>query len=165
MKHYLSRPGLLEKVAYKVGRFARDRRRMGQLVGTSASTLQVGLLSTLELCQLILPDDVTSIWDVGANRGTWTRLGVALFPKTPIFAFEPLPELAQSLAESQLPNVRCIPLALGARNGERQLHVTSNLDSSSILNPTKALEDAFGVTEVSQIPVKVISAQSFLDAE
>lgn len=153
---------LVERIASRVGRLASNARRCKSLPLTAAASLKVDHLTTLELCRLIPPETVDTIWDVGANRGTWSVLATSLFPNAAIYAFEPLPEMFSELVARKLPNVNCIPLALGASDGECELHVTSNLDSSSLLSPTSALTEQFGVREVSKNTVQLTRADKFI---
>ena len=156
---------LFERIASRTERLLRNRRRVRSLKGTLASTLAPGYLSTLELCRLIPGDGLVSIWDVGANRGTWTKLAVSLFPGIPIIAIEPIPKLYTSLSALRLPDVRSFQMALGASSGEGELHVTDNLDSSSLLSPTSLLESHYGVRETALAPCRVVRADTLIQSE
>lgn len=134
-------------------------------MGTRASSLAPGYLSTLELCRMVPTDGLVSIWDVGANRGTWTKLAVSLFPGIPVIAFEPIPELFTSLSALHLPSVQSFQLALGSLPGEANLHITDNLDSSSLLSPTPMLETRYGVRETALAPCRVVRADSLIQSE
>jgi FkbM family methyltransferase len=68
------------------------------------------------------------LFDVGANTGEYSLELAFLFPKSKIFAFEPL-ESAFLKAQSQLSgfnNVEVLPLALGSEKGLKEIFVYRN---------------------------------------
>nr|WP_274607310.1 FkbM family methyltransferase [Paracraurococcus ruber] len=69
--------------------------------------------------RVIRPGDC--VWDVGANRGLYTRMfGEKVGPDGTVVAFEPVPHTAERLraAVADLPRVRTLPLALSDSSGD-----------------------------------------------
>ncbi|MGO4713747.1 FkbM family methyltransferase [Bradyrhizobium sp. 2TAF24] len=98
-----------------------------------------------------------TIVDVGANRGQFAMLARALFPEAAIFAFEPLSAPAR-LFRRHLDGdgrVHLFEAAIGETPGARTIFVASKDDSSSLLRPTGAQTEIFGV-EVARTDVIVV---------
>ena len=74
----------------KVGVRARQHRRLAKLRKTVAADLHLGQIDSLELLELCRAAAPTVIYDIGANRGTWTLLTKAVYPASQVHAFEPL---------------------------------------------------------------------------
>jgi FkbM family methyltransferase len=74
------------------------------------------------------PDDY--IFDVGANKGSMVKLFARLYPKTRIFAFEPL-----SIFKNQVSSVKLFKVAVGAHTGVTQFYVCKHNASSSTILP------------------------------
>jgi FkbM family methyltransferase len=73
--------------------------------------------------------------DVGANRGQFTLMTRVFHPRIPVHAFEPLPAEAAVYRRllARRPGITLHEIALGAEEGEAQLHVSARPDSSSLL--------------------------------
>jgi len=73
----LSNPfDLVERLAI----VSKNRRRRHKLRGSPAAALDPGHIDSLELLELLEPFPPGTIYDVGANIGTWTCLAKSLFP-------------------------------------------------------------------------------------
>ena len=74
------------------------------------------------------PDDY--IFDVGANKGSMVKLLAGLYPKTRIFAFEPLSIFKIKSAQLNFFNV-----AVGSNTGVTQFYVCKHNASTSVILP------------------------------
>jgi FkbM family methyltransferase len=65
----------------------------------------------------------SSILDVGAHRGDWSRMARAVWPTARFCLIEPLEELRSALESfcAEAPGSRCVLAAAGAETGERAL--------------------------------------------
>jgi hypothetical protein len=70
------------------------------------------------------------IFDVGANKGSMTKLYLRLYKKINIIAFEPL-----SVFEFKSDQVKLIKAALGAETGSAKFYVCKHNASSSLIPP------------------------------
>lgn len=78
---------------------------------------------------------ITTVFDVGANRGQTIKWFRPLFPRASIHAFEPFPAAYEDLcvATRDDPLVRPVPLALGAEAATSCLHENSTDSTNSLL--------------------------------
>jgi hypothetical protein len=67
-------------------------RRLAKLSNTPARGLSLGHVDSLEFLELARPLGIHSIYDIGANVGSWTLLAKSIIPNAAIEAFEPLPK-------------------------------------------------------------------------
>ena len=74
--------------------------------------------------------NITHIFDVGANKGSMTKLYLRLYKKINIIAFEPL-----SVFEFKSDQVKLIKAALGAETGSAKFYVCKHNASSSLIPP------------------------------
>lgn len=139
-------------------------RRMGKLKNTPASGLALGHIDSLELLEILRDSQVASIYDIGANVGTWTLLAKAIIPGATIDAFEPLGAHLDGFQRNcaALQGVRLHPIALGPENTTMPLRVTSFSDASSMLPIAQGSVDLFGLTEVDSVPVPVRRLDDYL---
>lgn len=139
------------------------RRRLARLSHTPGARLALGHLDTLELITIAQNAGIRVIYDLGANVGTWSLLAKSLIPNARIHSFEPLPkhqaEFLHNLADSE--HVTLHPIALGADNARKTLHVTDFSDASSMLQPAEASWSDFGVHEVSRLPLRVFRLDDY----
>jgi FkbM family methyltransferase len=86
------------------------------------------------LTRLLDADTVSSIVDVGANRGDMTARFAEAYPRASITAIEPNPEICAPLARrfAGEPRVHCVNVALSESHGEAELHV-NRIDATSSL--------------------------------
>lgn len=75
------------------------------------------------------------ILDVGANRGDWTRMAKAVFPKASFLLIEPQVEMRQSLNAlcSKFENISWIEAGAGSKEGKLVQTIWDDLAGSSFL--------------------------------
>lgn len=123
---------LLERIAQEALR--RHRRR--RLRGTPARWLLDGHIDTLELIEITQRQLAPRIiYDIGANRGTWTLLARVLCPQADVHAFEPLEFLHEEFRRNvaDVDRVTLHGAALGAEPCEASMFVHAFADASSFL--------------------------------
>jgi FkbM family methyltransferase len=131
------------------------RRRLSRLRRTPAKDLTTGYIDSLELIDIAQSCGVKTIYDIGANVGSWTLLAKSLMPLAKVHAFEPL----VTLRGSYLNNTRALTdvvfhnVALASENNTTRFHVTKFIDSSSILPPAPLAKKIFGTEEQEEIEV------------
>lgn len=83
----------------------------------------------------VLPRDIKTVFDVGANVGEFTHEVFTHIPDASVYAFEPLPDCFEKLKERFAENnrFRAWNIALGAESGETTMQKSSFHPSSSIL--------------------------------
>lgn len=109
------------------------------------SALRHGVAAAVEHERVPFRHDFQSIVDVGAGRGQFALVARHLFPTAKLHCFEPLTEARRKLAAvlADARDVQIHGVALGSRSGRGQLHVSKNLDSSSLLPMTSSHLTAF----------------------
>jgi FkbM family methyltransferase len=105
----------------------------------------------------VLAADSTYV-DVGANRGQVLREAVRVAPRGRHVAFEPIPELADRLAQ-ELPSVDCRRLALGRSPGTAQFCHFRNLDGWSGLKRSPEISDERGEPEYITVHISTLDAE------
>ena len=153
-------PGLAcERLAYH----AAQRRRLNKLCGTAAEGLQIGHIESLELLEAATNLGIETIYDIGANVGTWSLLAKAVFPNSRIEAFEPLHNHHEEFTKrlrSQT-GVTVHQTALGAENKKMILRITDLSDASSLLPLAQESKKEFGLKEVDSVEVPVCRLDDF----
>jgi len=146
---------IIDRLAIEINR----RKRKSKLKGTPAAGLGLGYLDSLELLELIKKDGFKtgSIFDVGANIGTWTLLAKSFFPDAEIHGFEPLDSHIQKFNGNtkHLSNAHAHSYCLGSENKETKINVSSFSDSSSILDATSLEYEQFGIKKAGEETVVV----------
>lgn len=141
----------------RLGYWAHQRRRLKRLRGTVAHSLTLGHIESLELVESVSHLGIGTVYDIGANAGTWVLLAKAVLPTARVEAFEPLashfPAFLKNVGNDS--TVSLHKLALGSQNTTAVLHVTSFSDASSLLALEQRGVAEFGVTETGQVPVEV----------
>ena len=134
------------------------RRRLARLRGTSAAGLELGHIDSLELLDLCIPLGIRTIYDVGANVGTWSLLAKAVFPHSVIHAFEPLPEChAGFLAKlTGVDGVQLHQTALGREDSTATMYLGDVTDTSSFLRPGPRVQDHGAPT--SSMPLRALDS-------
>src|ERR1700683_4352559 len=83
---------LMERIGEEITR----RKRFAKLKGTPAHLLNESQMDSLEFLELAKKQyPVKIIYDIGANRGTWTQLAKSIIPQAVIHAFEPIPKFQE----------------------------------------------------------------------
>jgi FkbM family methyltransferase len=134
-----------------------NRRRQGRLHNTVAKELQLQDISSLELLELVTPENINVIYDVGAHIGTWSLLAKAIFPSAQVHAFEPLAEHQDGFRKQFVgsKDVTLHPVALGSENTATLFHVNDASSSSSVLPLADACRMHFGLREVERVPIRL----------
>lgn len=98
----------------------------------------------LERYRDILPYNFATILDIGANVGQFSGEMLDIFPNAQIYAFEPVVNCYQKLEKiSNKSNFHPLPFALGNKNGEAEINVSSYSPSSSLLNMANLHKNIF----------------------
>jgi len=86
-----------------------------------------------------------TILDIGASRGMFSRCAHYVFPAAAVYAFEPLRDCYENLAnlKSVIKKFESYNVALGAENGETAIHRSSYDYSSSLLEMGELHKEAF----------------------
>jgi len=157
---------VIERLAVKIARYKRKRK----LKGTPGRRLKLGHIDSLELLELVsryTNKSVRSIFDIGANVGTWTLLAKSIFPDAAIHAFEPLERHISKfkLNCQELDHISIHELCLGNERGTKTIHVSSYSDSSSLLEATALEYEVFRIRQVSEASVRVETASHVIYEE
>jgi FkbM family methyltransferase len=122
-----------------------------------AQGLTVGHIESLELLETARALGIRTIYDIGANIGTWTLLAKAVIPEATVEAFEPMAKHCSAFDKNLngVAGVRLHPLALGPKDGLAALRVTDFSDASSFLPLAPAGGTEFGIQEIEQVRVEV----------
>lgn len=82
---------------------------------------------------------VTSIADVGANRGDWARMALALFPDAHCLLLEPQAEMKIELEAlcHKSNKIKWIMAGVGAENGSLALSIWADVNGSSFIQGAK----------------------------
>jgi FkbM family methyltransferase len=154
---------IIDRLAIEINRYKRKRK----LKGTPAAGLGLGYIDSLELLELIKSEgvEIKSIFDVGANIGTWTLLAKAIFNDANVHAFEPLiihTEKFNHLTRT-LSKVSLHTFCLGSENGNSVINVSSFSDSSSLLNATPLEYEQYGIKKIDEEEVLVKRIDELID--
>jgi len=164
------RPSLFYNPRVLVERLAiasRRRRRLSRLRRSPARGLQLGYIDSLELLELLQPFEIATIYDVGANVGTWSLLAKSIFLDSKIEAFEPLRCHADSFLKeiADVSGVNLHTVALGAHNVDTRMHVTDFSDASSVFPLSQRSVAEFGLREKRLEDVRLNRLDDFVRDE
>ena len=151
---------LIERLAIA----SQRRRRFSKLTGTVASKLKLGHIDSLELLEIIKSEQIQTIYDVGANVGTWSLLAKAIMPQAVLHAFEPLSiHFDEFYARTaNIPDINLHKLALGAEASILNMQVASFSDASSLLEIAKITYDTFGIVKSREEAVQVVRLDDYI---
>ena len=102
--------------------------------------------------------ELSTVIDVGANKGQFALAVNAAYPQANIYSFEPLPEVFLELQKNCEHNARCktFNTALGSQTGQIKFYKTGYSLASSALRPSRFHEvNTDYSTDVSIIEVPV----------
>lgn len=122
--------GPAQGIRFRLRRLPLDHAHFGAIVnGRLEIAVQEAMIRHLP------PGGV--LFDVGANLGFFSLLGARLAgPSGHVYAFEPVPENAEALAEhaalNQIGNVTVIERAVGARSGPARLQLVADRSWSKL---------------------------------
>ena len=141
---------MLTRIANFLSKFGSRIQNYGYLLANPSYTHVRDGQGCAELYRLLnkawFPKNkIRSVLDVGANKGQFIQTSLALLPDTPIYAFEPIPEVAQKLKErySTIEHINIFQVALGVQREALLLHISQFLPASSLLKPQKQLLSEF----------------------
>lgn len=133
------------------------RRRQGPLTPGEVRNLQYDR-ETVEVMRRCMKPDSTGV-DGGAHVGEFLKAMCDIARRGRHYAFEPIPELARSLAE-EFPGVRVWPVALGDRAGRSSFcHVVNDPAYSGLRRRTYDRSDP----EIETIDVEVVRLDDVID--
>jgi FkbM family methyltransferase len=138
---------------------SKNRRRRHKLHGTPAAALHPGHIDSLELLELLKPFPPGTIYDIGANIGTWTCLAKSLFPAARVEAFEPLAMHFDGFHRWTAPwpgDIHLHACALGQTEGSATMHVMDFSDASSLLPATASGLSEFKIKPAAEQKVQVM---------
>lgn len=109
------------------------------------------------LQRLLAPGPVSSIVDVGANRGDMTARFVETFPQARVIAVEPNPEVYASLRArfDGQPRVECVNVALGAAAGESDFYANRIGATSSLFPRVRDARRYFAAADAPMCKLRV----------
>lgn len=116
----------------------------------------------------IFKRDISTLVDVGANRGQFSLAAISKKPNTIIYAFEPLLTPLKTFQEifKKYKNVKIYNYALGDFDGEVDMHVSSKDDSSSLLKITDLQNEHFpGTQEIGVTRIKVAPLNNLISGK
>jgi len=142
------------------------KRRL--LKGKIAYDLKPQELDCFELLQSIDNDShkITCIYDIGAAVGTFSILAQAFFPDAVIHAFEPLSNQFSELENNtnNIENIILHKIGLGSENKTTDIYLTSQSDSSSILNPSEGqLKKYWDISVVETQKIELHRLDDYID--
>jgi len=160
-KELLYRPDLLIE---RIAEAFFDRRRFAKLKGTVAAGLSLSQISSLEFIEMAnKTGSVKTIFDLGANIGTWTLMAKALIPDATVHAFEPVPQYQDGYLEStkKLKNVTLHKVGTGRENKQEKFNLSGH--SSSFLDVGENLLKMFpGESKTGEINVEMVRLDDYI---
>ena len=103
---------------------------------------------------------LTTIIDVGANKGQFQKAAAYFYPHAKIFSFEPIPELYRELEKKNSPNIKNFNFAFGEEKTVLEFNKNKYSPSSSFLEVHQK-NDNFPSTEVSKIDIEIDTLDNF----
>jgi FkbM family methyltransferase len=132
-----------------------------------AALLRYGVAAAIEHEATLAPLNVSTVVDVGANRGQFSLFALNTFPSAAIFSLEPLEGPAARFRKvfAGEPRVTLHNAALGPTSGQSTMHVSGHDDSSSLLPITATQGELFqGTQEVRTETVRTGPLSEFLNS-
>lgn len=117
------------------------------------------LRSNPDFAERLGPNDLRTVFDVGANQGLQSLAFVRAFPTAVVHAFEPVPDTFRKLEEAtrDQPRIRRVPTALGDQEGEITLHLFEGSVYSTAVD-SHALMSATNENRCVSVPVTTFDA-------
>ena len=109
-----------------------------------------------------------TVLDAGANKGQFALATRAHLPNAKIIAFEPLPEAARVFRAvfAGDKDASLLPVALGLKPAEMDMHISKRNDSSSVLPIGKLQDKVFpGTEEIGLQRIKVVRLDDTIERE
>lgn len=148
----------------------RKAVKLIQLLGSGLyrSALSKGVAAGIEHEGILRLLDCKHVVDIGANCGQFALVSRACFPAARIDSFEPLAEPAERYQSVLAHDKKAFlhRMAIGDLEGESAIHVSSKIDSSSLLPITDEQTDLFPGTEESHTrTIRVAPITTVLQAD
>jgi FkbM family methyltransferase len=150
---------LLERIAEA----SMLRRRFARLKGTVAEGLLLSQISSLEFLETMRESfDIKTIYDIGANEGTWSRLAKAVLPESDIHSFEPLKRYQAEFKKNTagMKKITLHPVGAGSVTKEAPMNVVGH--SSSFLEVTQTLIDQYDQKYEGNETVMMVSLDEYV---
>lgn len=128
--------------------------------------LRHGVAAGVEHGTLLETMKMSTVVDIGANRGQFSLIARRCFPRARILAFEPLPGPGAKFSDVFVDDERVTLnlAAIGPTAGQMPLHVSRSDDSSSLLPITDRQSNLFPGTEEERVTgVAVAPLSDFLN--
>jgi FkbM family methyltransferase len=115
--------------------------------------LRYGIGAAIEHRPALENLEVSTVVDIGANKGQFSLLAFEIFKNSRIFAFEPLPEPAAKFRKclAGRPSIRLFEVAIAPTAGEASIYVSGRDDSSSLLPITEVQAFHFPGTSLKEM--------------
>ena len=163
-KELLYNPRLLIE---RIAEWSFDKRRLSKLKGTAASGLTLTHITSMEFIEMAKESgSIKTIYDLGANVGTWSQLAKALIPGASIHAFEPIPTYQESYLASTkgLSSIRLHKVGAGSENKKEKFNFSGH--SSSFLEVSENLLRMFpNEKKVGEITVDMVRLDDYSSKE
>jgi FkbM family methyltransferase len=145
----------------------RRAAKLGRLLTCAAGRhgLRHGVAATVEHRRALGALDVTTVVDIGANKGQFALFASGLFPNAMIYSFEPLVEPAARLRKVLGERVKLFETAIGTTDQKATIYVSRRDDSSSLLPITKQSEVFPGTELKEKRIIRVAPLSKHLSAE
>jgi FkbM family methyltransferase len=146
----------------RLGEFVAKKRRMSKINHTVAQDLAEGHIDSLELLELIAAENIKTVYDIGANIGTWSLLAQAILKPDAIHAFEPLPNFHPAFIRNtqKLTNIHLHKIALGAKKDTLLMNIAS--DSSSFLPLSEFQQTYFDVNKQGETKIDILPLDDYV---
>lgn len=151
-------------VLERLAELSIDKRRNDKLKNTPASTLSPDQISSIEFLELAKENgSIKTMFDLGANAGTWSLLADTLIPNTVIHAFEPIPKYQENFLHTtkNLSNTTLHKVGVGAENKKAKFNFAGH--SSSFLEVSQNLLKMFpNEKKVGEIEVDMVRLDDYV---
>jgi FkbM family methyltransferase len=113
--------------------------------------LRHGVAPSIDQAAMLRDLDFDLLLDAGANKGQFTLMATRVRRGVPVHAYEPHPGETKTFRAVHGRNGKVVlhELALGEREGNAELIISKQTDSSSLLPAAQTLSDLFSGTEAS----------------
>jgi len=119
-----------------------------ELISTTFNKVNRGFCKDLLFLKNDLDLNFSTIIDVGAAVGEYSKAASFIFPQAHIYAFEPIPDSFRKLENlsKKIKNIQCFNVALSDSVDVSEFHLNEFSFSSSLLNMTKTHKKIFPFT-------------------
>jgi FkbM family methyltransferase len=152
-----------------IARRLKQLRKLVKVLGNSSyrtALRRAGVAAGTEHEALLKTLDVSTVVDIGANRGQFALTSRHCFPAARIISFEPLPQPAIQFRAvlGNDPLVTLHEVAVGPTSCSATMHVTGEDDSSSLLPITALQQQYSGTCEVATQTIQIEPLDSRVSA-